>query len=109
MGTIKLTDVNKLGIEEMVLSSKLCIISGYHIIEQIHQSSQTVIYKAVREKDRKPVVIKLMRKEYPTSEEIAQFSNQYLLSKNLDIPSIVKSYSLENYHKSYALIMEDFG
>ena len=50
-----------------------------------------------------------MRKEDPTSQEIAQFRNQYLLSKNLNTPGIVKSYSLENYNKSYALIMEDFG
>ncbi|MGB6295293.1 MAG: AAA family ATPase, partial [Rivularia sp. (in: cyanobacteria)] len=94
----------------MVLSSSnLITISGYRIIEQIHQSNQTLVYRAVREQDRKPVVIKLMRKEYPTSQEIAQFRNQYLLSNNLNTPSIVKSYSLENYNKSYALIMEDFG
>ncbi|MGB3638121.1 MAG: serine/threonine-protein kinase PknK, partial [Rivularia sp. (in: cyanobacteria)] len=94
----------------MVLSSSnLFTISGYRIIEQIYISNQTVIYRGVREKDYKPVVIKLMRKEYPTSQEIAQFRNQYLLSKNLNTPGIVKSYSLENYNKSYALIMEDFG
>ncbi|WP_414624883.1 protein kinase domain-containing protein [Calothrix sp. CCY 0018] len=94
----------------MVLSSSnLFTISGYRIIEQIHLSNQTVIYRGIREKDYKPVVIKLMRNEYPTSQEITQFRNQYLLSKNLNIPSIVKSYSLEKYNKSYALIMEDFG
>ncbi len=93
----------------MVLSSNLITISGYRVIEQIHQSNQTLVYRGVREKDSKPVVIKLMRKEYPTSREIAQFRNQYLLSKDLNTPSIVKSYSLENYNKSYALIMEDFG
>lgn len=94
----------------MVLSSSnLFTISGYRIIEQIHLSNQTVIYRGIREKDHKPVVIKLMRNEYPTSQEITQFRNQYLLSKNLHTPGIVKSYSLENYNKSYALIMEDFG
>jgi predicted ATPase/signal transduction histidine kinase len=97
-------------IAKMVLSSpNLFMISGYRVIEQIYLSNQTVIYRGVREKDQKPVAIKLMRKEYPTSQEIAQFRNQYSIGKNLNIASIVKSYSLENYNKSYALIMEDFG
>ncbi len=109
MGTIKAIHSSELAVAKMVLSSKLGIISGYRVIEQIHQSKQTLIYKGVREKDRKPVVIKLMRKEYPTPDEIAEFRNQYLLSKNLNLPSIIKSYSLENYHNSYALILEDFG
>ncbi len=93
----------------MVSSSKLCMISGYRIIEQIHLSNQTIIYRGVREKDRKPVVIKLMREEYPTPQEIAQFRNQYLIGKNINTPSIVKFYSLENYDQSYGIIMEDFG
>ncbi len=90
-------------------SSELPVISGYRIIEKIYSSSQTLIYRAIREKDQKSVVIKLMQKEYPTSQEIAQFRNQYFISKNLNTPHIVKSYSLEKYGQSYAFIMEDFG
>ncbi|MBV6624566.1 MAG: AAA family ATPase [Rivularia sp. (in: Bacteria)] len=93
----------------VLLSSRLSKISGYLIIEHLYSSDQTVIYKAIREKDQKPVVIKMMRKENPTPQEIAQFRNQYILTKNLNIPSIVKSYSLEHFHQSVAFVMEDFG
>ncbi len=94
----------------MLLSSqKLPIISGYSITEQIYSSSQTIVYRGVRVKDQKPVVIKLMRIEYPTSQEIIKFRHQYFITQNLEIPGIIKSYSLENYGKSCALIMEDFG
>ena len=94
----------------MVLSlSRLPIISGYRIIEQIYSSNQTLVYRGVREADQKPVVIKLMRNEYPTSQEIAQFSNQYFISNNLNTSTIIKPYSLEKYHRSYAFVMEDFG
>ncbi|MEA5594227.1 protein kinase domain-containing protein [Rivularia sp. UHCC 0363] len=93
----------------MLLSSqKLPTISGYSITEQIYSSSQTIVYRGVRVKDQKPVVIKLMRIEYPTSQEIIKFRHQYFITQNLDVPGIIKSYSLENYGKSYALIME-FG
>ncbi|MCJ8281739.1 MAG: serine/threonine-protein kinase PknK, partial [Rivularia sp. ALOHA_DT_140] len=85
------------------------MINGYRIIEQIYSSEQTLIYRGIREKDQKPVVIKLMRKENPTPKEISQFRNQYFIGKNLNSSSIVKSYSLENYDRSYAFVMEDFG
>ena len=73
------------------------------------------MYRAVRECDRLPVVIKLLKREYPTFSELVQFRNQYALftaegiAKNLDIPGIIKPYRLEAYHNGYALVMEDFG
>ncbi|WP_347239458.1 protein kinase [Microcoleus sp. FACHB-68] len=32
-----------------------------------------------------------------------------MIGKNLDLPGIIKTYSLERYYNSYALILEDFG
>ncbi|MGH1396460.1 MAG: trifunctional serine/threonine-protein kinase/ATP-binding protein/sensor histidine kinase [Trichormus sp.] len=93
----------------LVLSDTLFPISGYRITEQIYCGGKTLVYRGVREQDQKPVVIKLMRNEYPTFNEIAQFRNQYTITKNLEIAGIVKPVSLENYLHGYALIMEDFG
>jgi predicted ATPase/signal transduction histidine kinase len=82
---------------------------GYRITEQIYSGSKTLVYRGIREQDQKSVVLKLMRNEYPTFAEIAQFRNQYIITKNLDLPGIVKTYNLENYRNSYVLVMEDFG
>ncbi|MBN3943506.1 AAA family ATPase [Nostoc sp. NMS9] len=84
-------------------------IAGYQIIEQLYSGSRTQVYRAIREGDRLPVVIKLLKREYPTFTELVQFRNQYAIAKNLDIPGIIKPYSLEAYHNGYALVMEDFG
>ncbi len=84
-------------------------IAGYQIIEQLYSGSRTQVYRAIRECDRLPVVIKLLKREYPTFTELVQFRNQYAIAKNLDIPGIIKPYSLEAYHNGYALVMEDFG
>ncbi|MDR9896579.1 AAA family ATPase [Aetokthonos hydrillicola Thurmond2011] len=46
---------------------------------------------------------------YPTFSEITEFRNQYTITKNLDIPGIIKPYSLEKYRNGYALVMEDFS
>ncbi|MBN3906992.1 MAG: AAA family ATPase [Nostoc sp. NMS1] len=84
-------------------------IAGYQIIEQLYSGSRTQVYRAERECDRQPVVIKLLKREYPSFSELVQFRNQYAIAKNLDISSIIKPYSLEPHHNGYALVMEDFG
>lgn len=84
-------------------------IAGYQIIEQLYSGSHTQVYRAVRECDRLPVVIKLLKREYPTFSELVQFRNQYTITKNLDIPCIIKPYNLEAHRNGYALVMEDFG
>ena len=38
-----------------------------------------------------------------------QFRNQYTIAKNLNLPGIIQTYSLEAYQNGYALIVEDFG
>ncbi|MBE9052867.1 AAA family ATPase [Nostocales cyanobacterium LEGE 11386] len=93
----------------LVLSDPSLIIPGYRITEQIYSGSKTLVYRGIREQDQKSVIIKLIRNEYPTFAEIAQFRNQYTITKNLEIPGIVKPLSLENYRNGYALVMEDFG
>ncbi|MCW5317802.1 AAA family ATPase [Nostoc sp. KVJ3] len=93
----------------LVVSDTLYTFPGYRITEQIYSGSKTLVYRGIREQDQKPVVLKLMRNEYPTFAEIAQFRNQYIITQNLDIPGILKTYSLESYRNSYILVMEDFG
>ena len=84
-------------------------ILGYFIQEELYNGSRTLVYRAVRENDQKPVVIKLLKNPYPDFNELLKFRNQYTITKNLDIPSIIIPYSLEVYQNGYALVMEDFG
>ncbi|MEG4228378.1 AAA family ATPase [Microcoleus sp. N9_B2] len=84
-------------------------ISGYHLVEQLYYGSRTLVYRAIRETDRLPVVIKLLNRNYPSFSELLQFRNQYTIAKNLRLPGVVEPYNLESYRHSYALVMEDFG
>ncbi|MEG4911706.1 AAA family ATPase [Microcoleus sp. B7-D4] len=84
-------------------------LSGYQITEQLYVGTRTLVYRGIRTRDEYPVVIKLLRNEYPSFNEIVQFRNQYTIAKNLDFPHIVKPLTLEVYQNSYALVMEDFG
>ena len=82
--------------------------SGYTIIEKIYDGSKTTVYRGLCEAHR-PVVIKVLKEDYPSFDELIQFQNQYTIAMNLDLPGVVRPYSLEPWDNSYALIMEDFG
>jgi len=84
-------------------------LSGYQITEQLYAGTRTLVYRGIRTRDQYPVVVKLLRNEYPTFNELVQFRNQYTIAKNLDFPHLIKALTLEVYQNSYALVMEDFG
>ncbi|MCP2728982.1 ATP-binding sensor histidine kinase [Limnofasciculus baicalensis] len=84
-------------------------IPGYHLTEQIYLGSRTEVYRGISQSDKKPVIIKLLKSEYPTFNELVQFRNQYTIAKNLDNPGIVKPIALLNYRNSFAIVMEDIG
>ncbi|MEH2334492.1 MAG: serine/threonine-protein kinase [Nostoc sp.] len=84
-------------------------IPGYHISKELYNGSRTLVYRADRETDQKSVVIKLMKTVYPSFSELVQFRNQFTIAKNLNLPGIIQTYSLEPYQNGYALVMEDFG
>ncbi len=90
------------------MTNNLLTIPGYHIIEEIYNGSRTQVYRGVTESNQK-VIIKLLKTEYPTFSELVQFRNQYTITKNLDLPGIVKPIALLNYRNAFALVMEDVG
>ncbi len=107
------TGNNNAGLEESErkCSKKAAMVklTGYEILTQIYAGTRTLVYRGIRESDNIPVVIKLLRSEYPLFHELAQFRNQYTIAKHLQMDGVIQTYSLENYHNGYALVMEDFG
>ncbi|MEG4348338.1 AAA family ATPase [Microcoleus sp. LAD1_D3] len=84
-------------------------LTDYQILGCIYSGTRTLVYRGTRLCDQKPVAIKVLRNEYPSFSELLHFRNQYTIAKNLNLPGIIETYSLEPYRNSYALIVEDFG
>lgn len=84
-------------------------IPGYQIISEIYQGIHTIIYKALRESDREPVIIKMLRSEYPTIEQVTYLRQEYQITKNLNIKGIVKALELKEFGNKFVLILEDFN
>ncbi|MEG4418856.1 AAA family ATPase [Microcoleus sp. LAD1_D5] len=84
-------------------------LTDYQILACIYSGTRTLVYRGTRLCDQKPVAIKVLRNEYPSFSELLHFRNQYTIAKNLNLPGIIETYSLESYRNGYALIVEDFG
>lgn len=78
----------------MATVNSIPIISGYQINFQLYAGSRTNVYRAIRQLDQLPVVIKLLTSEYPSFNELLQFRHQYTISKNLNIAGIIHPLSL---------------
>ncbi|WP_426559117.1 AAA family ATPase, partial [Dapis sp. BLCC M172] len=82
-------------------------LSGYQQTNEIYAGNRTVVYRAIRDIPRQPVIIKVLRNPHPNFNELVQFRNQYIITRHLEHPNIVKPLALERYGNGYALIMPD--
>ena len=97
-------------------------LQNYANLEKFHDGSNNQVFRAVRIADRKPVVIKVPRSEYPSTRDLARLYNEYHLLRQVHSPSsgpnpasagsqpavagIVQVYGLERFGRSAALILE---
>ncbi|MGK5095334.1 AAA family ATPase [Deltaproteobacteria bacterium TL4] len=84
-------------------------IQGFQITEQLHESDHSLVFRGIRESDRLPVILRVLKRDYPTPEEISRFKKAYELARNLELDGVIKVYSLEPYKNTFAMILEDFG
>lgn len=84
------------------------IISGYNIIQEypsIHKNTSVV--DAVRNTDEHSVVIKYLKHQNPSLEEIEKFKNEYeILERLKDVNFVPKILGFEKTQHSYALILD---
>ncbi|EDN68676.1 Serine/Threonine protein kinase and Signal Transduction Histidine Kinase [Beggiatoa sp. PS] len=67
------------------------------------------MYRGVRTEDNQPVILKALKEDYPTPEELTRYRQEYEITKNLTLDGVVKTYGLEKYQNTLVIILEDFG
>lgn len=84
-------------------------LPGYCLLNQLHLGTKSLVYRGQRIADGQAVVVKVLRSEQPTLDELMQFRHQFEIACQLKSPSIVQPYELLSYRQSYALVLEDLG
>ncbi len=89
-------------------------IPGYQIHKQsddylFNESRYCLIYRARRIADQHPVILKLLKSEYPTPAELGRFRREYDILRHTNSDGIIGAYNLEKFGNGMFLVFEDFG
>lgn len=84
------------------------LIEQYTILQTIHKSSNSIIYRAQHTTDGRSVVLKAPSNPEATTRDIARMLHQYELMKGIRLQGITNIYDIHYTDKSAYLILEDF-
>ncbi len=84
-------------------------LAGYQILTQIYESFNSQVYQAIRLSDNRSVILKVLKQEYPTAQELTRYKQEYKTIRSLNFNGAIEAYGLEAYQKTLILILEDFG
>ncbi|MGE5656716.1 MAG: AAA family ATPase [Actinomycetota bacterium] len=84
-------------------------IPGVAVLALIYESSKSLVYRGRFEQDNQPVILKQIKDDHLTPEELARYRQEYEIICDLNLEGVVKAYSLQPFRKTLVMILEDFG
>ncbi|MUG95683.1 AAA family ATPase [Scytonema sp. UIC 10036] len=84
-------------------------IADYQIISKIYESANSLVYRSVCNAIDRPVILKILKEDYPIPSELTRYKQEYEITRSLKIDGVVKAYNLLPYKNTLAMILEDFG
>ncbi len=84
-------------------------IADFLLIDKLHEGSQSVVYRAYNQRERIPVIIKVLRNFDSTLKAIARFRQEYEITRLVEGNGIVKCLDLQCRSNDTFMVLEDFG
>ncbi|MEY2855988.1 MAG: hypothetical protein RLZZ74_297, partial [Cyanobacteriota bacterium] len=84
-------------------------LTGYQILGKIYESFNSQVYQGIRTADQQPVILKILKQDYPTPHELTRYKQEYQTICRLNFAEAIKAYGLESYQRTLVIILEDFG
>ncbi len=84
-------------------------IPGIAVQTLLYESANSLVYRAIREADRQPLILKLLKESYPTPQELLRYRTEYRITQELKEAGVVRVYDLQKYQNSLVMFVEDFG
>ena len=95
----------------LIFSRKINMLSIAGVAAQtlLYESANSLVYRAIREADNQPIILKLLKESYPTPQELVRYRTEYRITQQLKEPGVVRVYDLQKYQNSLVMFLEDFG
>jgi PAS domain S-box-containing protein len=87
----------------------LIAVSGIAIQSKIYESSKSLVYRGIRTQDEQAIVVKLLKQDYPSPQELTCYRQEYEIIRSLNLEGVVKAYSQQDYQRTLVILLEDFG
>ncbi|MEG4817055.1 AAA family ATPase [Microcoleus sp. K5-D4] len=84
-------------------------IPGIAVQTLLYESANSLVYRAIREADHQPLILKLLKESYPTPQELLRYRTEYRITRELKEAGVVQVYDLQKYQNSLVIFVEDFG
>jgi serine/threonine protein kinase len=87
----------------------MIIFPGYRLVDVIHQGLKSSVYRAIRESDQTPVILKCLSPNADTPENRARFNNEYDIGSSIDSDRVVSCLALDQMDGRPVLVLADYG
>lgn len=84
-------------------------IANFHIDALLYQGPNSQVYRARRERDGLPVVLKIPASSAISIRENLRFQHEYDLLSSLSLSRVIRVHDLMQYRSSFAIVEEDYG
>ncbi|MEG4396692.1 AAA family ATPase [Microcoleus sp. BROC3] len=84
-------------------------LPGIAILSKIYESSNSLVYRGIRVPDDRAIVIKMLKQDYPSPQELIRYKQEYKITRSLNLQGVVKAYSQQDYQRTLIIFLEDFG
>ena len=81
----------------------------YDIVERLHVSDRSLIYRALSAQGKFPVIVKIPNKDFPSFQEVAQFKREYAIARRCEHEGIVRPIALRQVAGRWTMMQEDIG
>lgn len=85
------------------------MLTGYSVDEVIYHNNVWQVVRGRRQSDNQPVILKILDESYASPGKVAWFRREYDITRNLDLPGVIKTYGFENHGHKWVMVTEDFG
>jgi predicted ATPase/GAF domain-containing protein/tRNA A-37 threonylcarbamoyl transferase component Bud32 len=84
-------------------------LPGIKVLARIYESANSLVYRGIREQDNQPLILKVLKEDYPTPAELFRYQQEYEITRSFDFEGVVKAYELRRYNNTLLMLLEDFG
>lgn len=83
-------------------------LPGVEVTKLIYESANSLVYRGCRQRDDRPVILKILKENYPTPQELARYRTEYKITQSLNMSGCIKADDLQQYQNTLVMFFRGF-